>query len=158
MQSERLDLYLTRKNLVCHEQLTNFLTKRHQPFEKLVNGAGLNKVKDTWAYKLDISKPILPETIQKLVSRAVDRGQVTFRPINMDKYEEELKIILDIFNDAWKNNWNFIPFTPEEFNLIGKEILLAAPKNFIQIAEVDGEDAAFIVLVLFPHTHQGYPG
>jgi hypothetical protein len=53
----------------------------------------------------------------------------------------------DIFNDAWENNWNFVPFTQEEFYTIGKELLMVIPETFIQVAEMDGEAAAFLVLL-----------
>lgn len=114
-------------------------------FEKLVTNYGLAKVKDTWAYTMDITKPILPPTIQKLVDRAVDRGQVKFRPINMDKYEEELKIILDIFNDAWIDNWKYVPFTQSELNHAVKELKMIIREDFTYIAEVDGVPQAMMV-------------
>ena len=107
-------------------------------YEKLVHNYGLSSVKDTWAYTLDISDPILPPTIQKLVDRAVDKGQVKFRPINMDKYEEELKIILDIFNDAWIENWKYIPFTEAELDHAVKELKMIIREDFTYIAEIDG--------------------
>lgn len=129
-----------------HDTPPRLLMGHSRPyFEKLVNGAGLNKVKDTWAYRLNISEPILPDTIQKLVNRAVDRGQVTFRPINMDKYEEELKIILDIFNDAWIGNWKYIPFTEEELDHAVKELKMIIREDFTYIAEVDGVPQAMMV-------------
>jgi hypothetical protein len=114
-------------------------------FEKLVNNAGLTKVKYTWAYTMDISTPILPPAIQKLVDRAIDRGQVTFRPINMDKYEEELKIILDIFNDAWINNWKYIPLTQAELDQTVKDLKMIIREDFTYIAEVDGVPQAMMV-------------
>jgi len=114
-------------------------------FEKLVLGSGLKKVKDTWAYTLDIREPILPPVMQKLVTRAVDKGQVTFRPINMDKYEEELKIILDIFNDAWIENWKYIPFTEAELDHAVKELKMIIREDFTYIAEVDGVPQAMMV-------------
>jgi hypothetical protein len=114
-------------------------------FEKLVLNSGLKKVKDTWAYTLDISKPILPPVMQKLVTRAVDKGQVTFRPINMDKYEEELKLILDIFNDAWIDNWKYIPFTEAELDHAVKELKMIIREDFTYIAEVDGVPQAMMV-------------
>lgn len=114
-------------------------------FEKLVTSAGLKKIKDTWAYTLDITKPILSPTIQKLIDRAVNKGQVKFRPINMDKYEEELKIILDIFNDAWIENWKYIPFTQAELDHAVKELKLLIREDFTYIAEVDGVPAAMMV-------------
>lgn len=114
-------------------------------YEKLVHNYGLSSVKDTWAYTLDISEPILPPTIQKLVDRAVDKGQVKFRPINMDKYEEELKIILDIFNDAWIENWKYIPFTEAELDHAVKELKMIIREDFTYIAEIDGVPQAMMV-------------
>lgn len=114
-------------------------------FEKLVLGSGLKKVKDTWAYTLDIRKPVLSPVMQKLVTRSVDKGQVTFRPINMDKYEEELKIILDIFNDAWIDNWKYIPFTEAELDHAVKELKMIIREDFTFIAEVDGVPQAMMV-------------
>lgn len=114
-------------------------------YEKLISNYGLDKIKDTWAYRLDIREPILPPTIQKLVDRAVDKGQVKFRPINMDKYEEELKIILDIFNDAWIENWKYIPFTQAELDHTVKELKMIIREDFTYIAEVDGVPQAMMV-------------
>ncbi len=114
-------------------------------YEKLVHNYGLSSVKDTWGYTLDISDPILPPTIQKLVDRAVDKGQVKFRPINMDKYEEELKIILDIFNDAWIENWKYIPFTEAELDHAVKELKMIIREDFTYIAEIDGVPQAMMV-------------
>ena len=114
-------------------------------YEKLVHNYGLSSVKDTWAYTLDISDPILPPTIQKLVDRAVDKGQVKFRPINMDKYGEELKIILDIFNDAWIENWKYIPFTEAELDHAVKELKMIIREDFTYIAEIDGVPQAIMV-------------
>lgn len=114
-------------------------------YQKLIAKYGLVKVKDTWAYTLDISTPILPPTIQKLVDRAVDKGQVKFRPINMDKYEEELKIILDIFNDAWIDNWKYIPFTEAELDHAVKELKMIIREDFTYIAEIDGVPQAMMV-------------
>lgn len=114
-------------------------------YEKLITNYGLNKVKDTWAYKLDITKEVLPPVIKKLVDRAVDRGQIVFRPINMDKYEEDLKIILDIFNDAWVDNWKYIPFTEAELDHAVKEMKLIIREDFTYIAEIDGVAQAMMV-------------
>lgn len=114
-------------------------------YEKLVHNYGLSSVKDTWAYTLDISDTILPPAIQKLVDRAVDKGQVKFRPINMDKYEEELKIILDIFNDAWIENWKYIPFTEAELDHAVKELKMIIREDFTYIAEIDGVPQAMMV-------------
>jgi hypothetical protein len=59
----------------------------------------------------------------------------------------ELEILRSIFNDAWSENWSFIPFTEEEFKAVGKELFMITPADFTWIAEADGEPAAFMVLL-----------
>jgi hypothetical protein len=110
-----------------------------------IERCGYRPAQDLLAYGLDGGTLAIPRVMQALIERSGDRIKV--RSLGSRSNEDELYSMRDIFNDAWENNWNFTPFTAEEFNLVGKEILLAAPKDFIQIAEVDGEDAAFIVLL-----------
>ena len=110
-----------------------------------IERCGYRPAQDLLAYGLDGGTLAIPRVMRALIERSGDRIKV--KSLGSRSKEDELNSMREIFNDAWENNWNFTPFTTEEFNLIGKEILLAAPKNFIQIAEVDGEDAAFIVLL-----------
>lgn len=86
-----------------------------------------------------------PRVMTKLAERV--SGRVTVRPMRRKQLGEDAAIMLDIFNDAWQNNWNFVPFTRQEFAAIGKELLMIVPDDFIQIATIDGQDAAFIVLL-----------
>jgi hypothetical protein len=72
---------------------------------------------------------------------------VTMRTLDRRKLVEELELLRDIFNDAWSENWKFVPWTPSEFLAVGKEMMMLIPPDFVQIAEVDGEPAAFIVML-----------
>jgi len=58
-----------------------------------------------------------------------------------------LEILRDIFNDAWSENWGFVPFTEAEFREMGRMLTLLIPDEFIQIAEVSGDPVAMIVLL-----------
>ncbi|MDF0678132.1 MAG: hypothetical protein P0107_03400 [Nitrosomonas sp.] len=53
----------------------------------------------------------------------------------------------DIFNDAWSDNWGFVPFTQEEFAELGSSLRWLVPDKFIQIAEIDGMPVAFIAVL-----------
>lgn len=110
-----------------------------------IERCGYRPTQDLLAYGLDSGTLAIPRVMQALIKRSGDRIKV--RNLDLKAKTAELESMRDIFNDAWENNWNFVPFTVEEFKLIGKELLLAAPQNFIQIAELDGEDVAFIVLL-----------
>jgi hypothetical protein len=73
------------------------------------------------------------------------RDRVTIRALNRKNFQAEVKILRDIFNDAWANNWGYIPFTEAEFEELGKNLKLLVPGDLLYIAEVDGEPSAFIV-------------
>ena len=59
--------------------------------------------------------------------------------------QEDLEIMRTLFNDAWANNWGFVPFTQEEFEELGRFFKYLLPEESVRIAEVDGEPAAFMV-------------
>jgi hypothetical protein len=68
---------------------------------------------------------------------------------NIDKrnIDTELETMRGVFNDAWAENWGFVPFTEQEFRAVGKELLMITPTEFLKIAELDGRAVAFIVLL-----------
>jgi hypothetical protein len=101
-------------------------------------------VQDLLAYLCDPAFET-PAVMNGLMRRMESRA--CLRTVRRKHLDEDLEILRDIFNDAWSQNWGFVPFTREEFNAIGREMLLLIPDDFIQIAEVDGVPAAFIVLL-----------
>jgi len=124
-----------------------YIMTGHAPayYGPMIEHVGYQPAQDLLAYELDSGTLTIPRVMQSLINRTGDRIKVR----NLDRKDKasELEVMRDIFNDAWKNNWNFTPFTQEEFNAIGKELLMIVPEGFIQIAEIDGEDAAFVVLL-----------
>lgn len=124
-----------------------YIMTGHAPeyYGAAIERCGYRPAQDLLAYGLDSGTLAIPRVMKSLIKRSGDRIRV--RSLDLGNKTGELDSMREIFNDAWANNWNFTPFTSEEFNLIGKELFLIAPDDFIQIAEVDGEDAAFIVLL-----------
>ena len=110
-----------------------------------IEGCGYQPVQNLLAYEVDIDTYKLPTNMRTLINRSADRVKV--RQLDRKNRDSDLEVMRDIFNDAWQNNWNFVPFTQEEFRAVGKELLMLVPKDFIQIAEIDGEAAAFIALL-----------
>ena len=114
-------------------------------FEDLLLDYGLTPVKDTYAYKLDITKTKMPPVIQKLVDRTFANDHIKIRPINMKNYEEDMKIIMSIFNEAWVNNWKYLPFTKAELKQNIKDMKMLLRPDFTYIAEIDGVAQAMMV-------------
>ena len=105
---------------------------------------GYQKIKDLYAYIID-SNFEASAAMQTIVKRAKKR--VTIRSLRKANFDEDIKIIEDIFNDAWSDNWGFLPYTEAEFNQLAKDFKLVLDFELVKIAEVDGASAAFMVVV-----------
>ena len=105
---------------------------------------GYRKEKDLLAYLVNIESD-WPYLIQKIAARATPG--VRLRPLRMSRLTEELETLQRIFNDAWSQNWGFIPFTRKEFQHLGQDIKHLVDKEFVQIAEVNGDPAGMIVVL-----------
>ena len=119
----------------------------HPYYDARVTQQGYRKTKDVVAYLLD---PTLtpPEVMRESARRADNSGRVRIRPHPSGALREELAVLSEIFNDAWSNNWNFVPFHDLPSSTIWVSSLkLFVPPEFVQIAEVDGRPAAMIVIV-----------
>jgi hypothetical protein len=110
-----------------------------------IEKCGYQPVQDLLAYELSSGTLTIPRVMQALINRSGER--IKTRNLDRKNKDAELEVMRDIFNDAWQNNWSFVPFTREEFNAVGKELLMVVPGDFIQIAEIDGKDSAFVVLL-----------
>ena len=110
-----------------------------------IEGCGYRPAQELLAYQVDINTYTVPASMRELISRCA--GRLKVRPLDRKMVDAELEVMRDIFNDAWQENWSYVPFTGEEFRTVGKELLMVVPRDLIQIAEIDGEAAAFIVLL-----------
>jgi hypothetical protein len=102
------------------------------------------KEKDLLAYRIDVNFK-LSKVMRGVISKASNRVQI--RSLRRSHFPEELQILQDIFNDAWSENWGFVPFTKAEFQHLGKILKYLVHPEYIQIAEVDGSPDAMIVVV-----------
>lgn len=111
-------------------------------YGRLLEEQGYQPVKDMLAYWVEVDFKV-PRLMSALIAKFSD--QVRLRPLRRDRFGEEMEILRDIFNDAWSENWGFVPFTKAEFAELGTSLRLLVPDDCIQIAEVDGVPSAFMV-------------
>jgi hypothetical protein len=110
----------------------------------MVEAQGYAKAQDLVAYRMDVSNG-LPARMQKIAERASEGVEI--RSINMKRYDDEIRLITGIFNDAWADNWGFIPLTEAEIDAMAAEMKPIIDPGLVKVAEVHGEPAAFIVLL-----------
>lgn len=102
---------------------------------------GLRKAKDLLAYWRGTER--LPEKFVRAVRLAEQKERISIRKINMKKFSQELEIIRQIYNDAWSENWGFVPLAEREFLHIAREMRPILDPDLLLIAEVEGEPAGF---------------
>lgn len=115
-----------------------------QWYGRRIEEQGYGRARDLLAYWIDTD--FRTTRVMRALSRRF-ASRVTLRTLHRDDFAGELETLRDIFNDAWSKNWGFIPFSREEFADLGASLRHILPDEFIQIAEVDGEAAAFVVVL-----------
>ena len=91
-----------------------------------VEELGYRKAKDLMAYDYDVTStpPIRGEA---MLERTSEAHRVRVRPVDMSRYDAELAVIMDIFNDAWSENWGSVPFTEAEITHVANGMRPADP-------------------------------
>ncbi len=110
---------------------------------KRLEAQGLEKAKDVYAYLYDM-RVELPDSVQRLLARDLPPG-ITVRQLDMKKINEEIKNVTSIFNDAWANNWGFVPLTEEETDYLSKSLKPLLNPRMTSLVERDGEPVAFMI-------------
>jgi hypothetical protein len=105
---------------------------------------GYNKAKDVFAYISDVPK--FTPGVQARLNRPLPPGMV-LRPVRMNQFDEEVRTLVDILNDAWANNWGFAPVTEAETKHLGESLKLILNPRLVWFLEIDGEAAGFGVLL-----------
>lgn len=106
--------------------------------------AGYEPAKDLLAFRMGTDQDI-PATAQRIVTKVLTHNEVSFRILDKAKLSQDLNVILDIFNEAWAENWGFIPMTADEIAHTANSMKPLIKPELVHIAEVDGKPAAMIV-------------
>ncbi|MCP1471153.1 hypothetical protein J3E64_002857 [Sphingobium sp. OAS761] len=113
-------------------------------YQAMIEGAGYVPVKQLKTYDLDITNGF-PPLIQRIVQSGEKNDRIRIRKVDKRKFDAEAAILLSILNDAWGNNWGFVPITDEEVAHTGKKLKPIVFEDLIMIAELDGEPVAFMM-------------
>jgi len=120
------------------------LMQHHRPYQgSLIEKAGLSKLKDFYAWRYVVGD--VPTRAQKAHDEIAALPEVKTRHVDMKNLDHDLRIVMDIFNDAWHDNWSFVPLTEAELLKMGEDLKMIAIPALSYIAEVNGEPAAFAI-------------
>jgi GNAT superfamily N-acetyltransferase len=108
----------------------------------LIEGAGLRKGRDLWAW-LSSTSAVAADKALRVGDRALKSNGVVVRPISMKNFWADVEKVWAVYNSAWARNWGFVPMTREEFLLSGKEMKQILDPELVLLGEVQGRVVGF---------------
>ena len=125
----------------------------HHPkiYRGWIEKAGYDPAKSLVTYELDIAQEFAP-LVKRIVASGERNERIVIREAGRHDYEGDVRIILAILNDAWSDNWGFIPFTDREIAYAAKKLRPLIHPELVRIAELDGEPVAF--MLTFPDMNE----
>ncbi|MDB5717052.1 MAG: hypothetical protein JWM38_479 [Sphingomonas bacterium] len=128
-----------------HDHPPTVMMGHHLPhYQDWVDAAGFVGVKDLYTYDLEITGG-LPPLVNRIVASGERNARITVRKVNKAKFPQEAALILSILNDAWSDNWGYVPLTDAEIAYAGKKLKPIVFEDLIMVAEVEGEPVAFML-------------
>jgi hypothetical protein len=123
------------------------MTYSFEYYHRLLEAADLVKAKDLYAYYIEAKDAPFEylERICAIVRKRVNDLKV--KSINLDDFNNEVKKIKDVYNDAWSHNWGFVPMTDAEFNALAKNLKPLVVPELVIVIEIDNVPAAISLTV-----------
>jgi hypothetical protein len=120
------------------------MMSHHTPYQGgLIEKAGFSKVKDLFCWHYDVSD--LPPRAQKAFDEIKAMPEVRLRTIDPKNIEAELRLVLDIQDDAWRDNWGHVSLTPSEGQKAVEALKLVVEQELAIMAEIDGRPAGMCI-------------
>ncbi|MDZ7292685.1 MAG: N-acetyltransferase [candidate division KSB1 bacterium] len=118
------------------------MTYNPRYYVDLIESAGFVKAMELYAWWFSKEQGLNPK-ILRVGEKVLQEHNITIRTLNMKKFWEEVEIVKRIYNDAWSNNWGFVPMTDAEFEFMAKELKPVVNPRLVLFAEREGEPVGF---------------
>lgn len=123
------------------------MTYNPRYYVDFVEKAGFKYARDLWAYQLPVKDFMknIGDRLEKLTTRIMERKEITIRPLNMKIFDEEVAKVKLLYNEAWSQNWGFVPMTDGEFDRLADELHDILDPDLVFVAEKDGKTVGFSI-------------
>ena len=115
---------------------------------KVMEEAGYRKAMDMFAFRYRMGETFSsPAFVSRIKKRFDTDPRISVRSLDMSRLYEDIALIVGIFNDAWSDNWGFLPISDEEAKFLADSMKPVLQKESLWIAFVDGEPASFTLMI-----------
>jgi len=109
----------------------------HPPYyQSLVEGAGMTKAMDLLMWNLEVADraKVLP-AIGELAEKLESEHGIRVRPMRRRQLRKDLDAFAEVYNSAWSENWDFVPYSKKDLDAYALELHLVFDKHWFMIAE-----------------------
>ena len=123
---------------------TMMMGHHNAAYQGWIEAQNYTKAMGLVTYEVPIAGEFPPIT-RRIVQSGERNPRIKIRRAEKSRFAEEADLIIGILNDAWSDNWGFVPITQSEIAYIGKKLKDIIYEDLVRIAEVDGEPVAFMI-------------
>jgi GNAT superfamily N-acetyltransferase len=127
-----------------------FMMTHNKPYyAKLVEANGFGKVEDLFAFWGELSMlSSLDSKLGMMVEGVKERFGVKVRPLDRSRFDEEVRMFLDIYNSSLGGTWGFVPLSPAEVKHMAASLKHLIVPELALVAEVDGKPIGSVFCLL----------
>lgn len=111
-------------------------------YMSLIERFGFRKAKDLYSYILR-QDSVYSDKLERVNNLVKERHQLTFRSLDMKRFDEEVERIKDIYNRAWATNWGAVPMTDAEIDALAADLKPMVVPDLVIFAESHGKTIGF---------------
>ncbi len=111
-------------------------------YANLVELAGFKPIKRVLSWEVNPFNP-MEEKLERTAQLVIKRYKVKIETWGKRPLKERKQEMFEIYNDAWNDNFGFVPFTQEEFYKIIDDMMLIMDKGLFMFLYIENEPAAF---------------
>lgn len=116
----------------------------HPPYyQRLIEAEGFGKAMDVLMWELRMGELKEGERVDPSIHEAAEKALhdegITIRNMRKRDMAGEVRRFMDVYNEAWGENWGFVPITDAEVEFQAKNLKQVLDEEWTFMAEKDGE-------------------
>jgi hypothetical protein len=127
------------------------MNPHHRPYQGgLIEKAGYAKAKDVFGWRYEVGEP--NARVRKAQEEIKAMPEVVGRPMDKKNIDRDVEIALDVFNDAWNENWGYVQMTRKEADKMAADLKMFLVPEITRLVLIDNEPAA--VAIALPNVNE----
>lgn len=106
-------------------------------YRDLIEGCGFTKAMDLLAYDMPAGD-LKMRGMQRVAERTMEKLGATVRIGDMKQFAREVELVRTTYNQAWSNNWGFVPITAEEIQFAAADLKTILDPRVMIFVEIGG--------------------